>query len=96
VKFTGLDQLQDGVRVLASFANRDNADGSAPAWRKPQWVNLYVQRRAKAYKRHPAGEIVTLTPTGFTWAEYRQGDYEPTHNEFTNEEYRMQILEVAL
>jgi hypothetical protein len=75
IPFRTTDQLQDGVRVLARFAC--NPAGIAPDWSNPRWVTLYVQRRPTAYKRRPAGELLTMTPKGEAWAEYRETDYDP-------------------
>lgn len=94
MKFTSLDQIQDGVRVLAKFSTRDNADGSAPDYGEPKEVTLSVYRRLKAFKNQPAGYLLIVTPNDFAWAEHRQEDYDTRFNEFVTENYRMSILEV--
>jgi hypothetical protein len=98
MEFTSLDQLQNGTRVLAQFASRDNAAGDAPDWGAIQIVTLFVFRREKACRRgskvYPAGQIIELTPREFSWASYSANDFCPEYNEFLAEEYRMRILEV--
>jgi hypothetical protein len=95
---TSLDQLTDGVKVIARFAKRDNEDGDAPDYGQPKTVTLIVQRREKTLKRgrqvYPAGQIVLIAVRDFGWAEYSEDDYSPEYNEFLCEEYRMKILEV--
>lgn len=92
------NQLQTGTKVLARFAKGDNLEGDAPNWEQPKVVTLYVQKTEKDYKKgkvfRPAGTIVCLTPQDFAWAEYGAEDYNVEYNEFTCEEYRMQILEI--
>lgn len=85
-KFYSVEQLFDGVKVVAQFSNRDNKTGTAPEWSEPKVVTLYVQMCK--------GKPVTITPTDFSWAEYGPRDYDSNYNEFLCEEYRMRILEV--
>lgn len=84
--------LQNGKNVvIARFANRDNAAGTAPEWSEPRQVTLNVTLRAKDFKRYKKGEILTLSVADFPWAEYGQYDY-CGDGEFLCEEYRMQII----
>ena len=87
----------DGIRVRARFARRDNEAGDAPDWGPPKDVSLYIQRRPVNVRYGKrlllAGEIITLTPKEFSWAEYGMQDY-CGDGEFEEEEYRMKIEEV--
>lgn len=91
-----LRQLKDGEKVLARFATRDNADGSAPEWSEPKNVTLFVRKTETNYKKRPAGSIIELTVKDFSWATYNEENFCEEYNEFTSENYRMQILEIAL
>ena len=82
------DELYDGVRARVILSRRDNEEGTAPEWRPPEIVTLYVKRR-------DSGEIITLAILDFAWAEYRQANYSPKFDEWLNEEYRMRILEIV-
>lgn len=55
------------------------------------WQNgsIYVARREKAFRNHPTGEIVTLTPNDQGWAEYSERDF--FNGCFTAEDYYMEI-----
>lgn len=94
-----LNLLNDGVKVVARFATRDDAEGTAPEWSDPQVVTLYVKRSEKEYKRgkinRPVGTILELIPKEFAWASYTADDYCEEYNEFLAEEYRMQILSIV-
>lgn len=86
-----LTKLTNGQPVRYRTSRRDNEAGTAPNW--SDWSNgmLYVSRREKAFKQHPAGEILTLTINGLGWAEYSQEDYNPEFNEWLCEEYRLEF-----
>lgn len=87
-----LESIRNGKRVFkARFANQDNADGSAPEWSDYREVTLFVQLRAKAFKKHPVGEILCLTPENVSWAEYSEKSY-CGHGHFMAENYRMELL----
>jgi hypothetical protein len=83
-------------RFMARFANRDAPCGSKPDWSSPKEVLLTVLIRAAAYKKHPAGEILTVTCSEAPWGDFEAGerDYCPEFSEFMVEEYRMQLLDV--
>jgi hypothetical protein len=93
--------IRQGRRdFVAQFARRDTEDGTAPDWSAPAPVTLYVALRDKAFKKHPVGEILTLTPTGRDWAEYSERDYcglqhdgtDQPFGEFLIEEWRMRLF----
>jgi hypothetical protein len=92
-------QLNNGSKVLARFAKRDNEDGDAPDWGEPKVVSLYVLKAEKDYKKgkkiiRPMGSIIELAVNEFGWASYEEDDFCEEYNEFLVEEYRMQILEI--
>lgn len=94
-----LNDLHDGVRVLARFATRHTRDGNAPDYEEPKIVTLFVMRSEKDLKQgrkviRPAGTIVELAVKEFGWASYDEDDFFPDHNEFLAENYRMQILKI--
>jgi hypothetical protein len=90
------NELVDGMKVLAKFSRRDIEDGTAPDWSEPKVVTLLVQRRDRAYnKKHPAGELLVMTPKEFSWAEYGERDWSEQFDEWLVEEYRMKIISVV-
>lgn len=87
------EELIDGMEVMAQFSRRDTEDGTAPDWTAPMRVRLYVSRREKAIRHHPAGELLVMTPQyGLGWAEYGPQDWSEEFDEWVVEEYRMKIL----
>jgi hypothetical protein len=87
------------VKVLARFATRDNADGTAPDFDSPREVTLYITRRDKSLPRAKgpgqfAGDILTVIVKDFVWAEYGDESYLGDDHWF-NENYGMQIISLA-
>lgn len=94
-----LNDLKHGSWAVVRLSKRDNAEGTAPLYGKPKYVQLSVHRRDKAVKHggkvYPKGEIYSLT-IGPTWAEYSEEDYDIQSDEWLCEEYRMKILAVEV
>lgn len=92
-----LNDLKDGQKAIVRLSKRDNAEGTAPLYGKPKYVQLSVHRREKAVKHagriYPAGQIYSLS-IGPDWAEYTEEDYDVQSDEWMCEEYRMKILAV--
>lgn len=92
-----LDAIRAGKRRFrARFANRDAPCGSRPDWSEPRDVVLSVAIREKAYRKHRAGEILTVACDDAPWGTFEAGerDYSPEFSEFLVENYRMQLIEV--
>lgn len=89
-----LTVVKHGDKALVRLATRDDASGTSPDWSKPRLVNLYVSRRTKPYRKNPAGQLLMLTLTNESWAEYSPEAYSTQYATFIAEEFRMQILEL--
>ena len=91
-----IQNVKTGDVGIVEFSTRDNEDGTAPEFRKPQTITFYVERRTKAYKSgrrvYPAGEIAVITVDHGGWAEHRQDDWCPDFAVFLTENYRMHVL----
>lgn len=83
--------VKHGDAAIVRFSTRDTADGLSPDWSTPTKIELYVQRREKASKGYPKGQIVTITPIGINWAEYSEQAWCPSDLAFISENYRMEI-----
>jgi len=70
------------------------AGRSKVEWEDWQTGPIYVRRREIPYKKHPAGELLTLVPIiEDAWAEYGLGDYMGG-NTFLCEDYYMEIKDL--
>jgi hypothetical protein len=94
-----IENAKTGDTVVVELARRDNEEGTAPDWHKPQTETIYVQRRDKPFKgrgsygkSEPKGYLLILTLQNGSWAEYRMDDWSPEFATFNCEEYYMHVI----